>query len=111
VQYLLGDHHYVLIGFPQHRSAFQKTDSSCQPFCRICLADETDRPLQKLICQLSAQRDRVWATADEIWGVDLWNMEPTCQVAGVEADDALVICGPFAVSIQWEDLSSVDCLS
>jgi hypothetical protein len=107
-EYLPGDYHYVLMGLLQHRPAVEKTDNSLQAFCRICLANETDRLLERLICQLSTQSNQMWATADDIWGVNLWDIEPTCQVAGVAENSTLVVGGAFAASIQWDHFSNVD---
>jgi hypothetical protein len=106
-QYLLGDMAYVLMGLLQHRPRIDPTDTAWEAFCRVILANESDQLLERLTCHLTAQPGRGWASAGDIWGVPLWDIQPHCQVAGVGENDVLILDGAYAATIRWDSFIPV----
>ncbi|KAF1832876.1 hypothetical protein BDW02DRAFT_404873 [Decorospora gaudefroyi] len=104
-QYLPGDHAYVLMGLLPHRPQIDPTDTPWQAFCRVILANESDELLERLLCHLTAQPGRVWAWADDVWGVPLWDIRPHCQIAGIAHNDVTIIDGAYAATIRWDSFS------
>jgi hypothetical protein len=105
--YLPGDYAYVLMGLLQHRPQIDKTDTSWQAFCRVIMANESHQLLERLICHLTASPGRVWASADDVWGIPLWDIRPHCQIAGIGDNDTLIVDGAYAATIRWNALTSV----
>ena len=108
MRYLLGDYSYVLMGLLPHRPQIVVTDTGWRSFCRIILANDNDRLLERLICHLSANRDCFWPAADDMWGAQLWNIQPHCQIAGFGQGDTIIIDGSFAATIRWDEFIPVD---
>ncbi|KAH7116966.1 hypothetical protein B0J11DRAFT_105782 [Dendryphion nanum] len=108
VQYLLGDTYYVLMGLLQKRPVIDVTDDRWQAFCRLCLANESDKLLERLICHLSSKPFQLWAASDDVWGVPLWDIEPYIQVSGIGYNETVIIDGAYAASIRWDGFSKVN---
>lgn len=106
-QYLPGDLYYVLMGTLPRRPTIDRTDTAWQAFCRLCLANEDHKILERIVCHLSIQNAH-WATADDAWGVALWDIDPYCQVAGVANNDMIILDGAYASTIKWDAFDKVD---
>jgi hypothetical protein len=48
---------------------------------------------------------------DDAWGINLWDIDPICQVAGVGDDDTVVLSGAFAAPIRWKCFAPVALLT
>ncbi|EXJ60457.1 hypothetical protein A1O7_04610 [Cladophialophora yegresii CBS 114405] len=128
-KYLDGDLSYALMGLLRQRPKVDPTDSAFQAFSRLSLANDSDQLLERMICllpveqladsQLDAHPDRptshmdsdgtrdsrerhYWANMNDYWGAKLWDIEPTCQVAGIGHDDTVILDGAHAATIHWD---------
>lgn len=107
-QYLPGDSSYVLMGLLPHRPQMDPTDTAWRAFCRVILANENDRLLERLICHMSTRPDHFWPATDDIWGAQLWDIQPHCQIAGLGDYDTFIIDGSYSASICWDKFTPVD---
>ncbi|KAK5346010.1 hypothetical protein LTS03_007596 [Exophiala xenobiotica] len=105
--YLDGDLAYVLMGLLRRRPTVDHTDSEFQAFARLSLANDSDNLLERLLCVLPRSQNQPWYHTADMFGVNLWDIQPTCQVAGVCEDDTVVLDGCFGASIRWESFVAV----
>ncbi|KAL3422677.1 3-hydroxyisobutyrate dehydrogenase protein [Phlyctema vagabunda] len=101
-QYLLGDHSYALMGLLRLRPKVDHTDTAFQAFSRLSLMNDSDLLLERLICTLPRDANQPWYVMDDAYGSQLWDIYPTCQVAGVGDDDTVIIDGAYGTSIRWK---------
>ncbi|KAF2841612.1 hypothetical protein M501DRAFT_990109 [Patellaria atrata CBS 101060] len=106
-EFYAGDLYYVLMGLLPYRPRVDPTDSRFQALSRVILANDSDRLLERLICKLLSTRGH-WAAVDDAWGVNLWEIYPSCQVSGVDTNDTLIVDGAFGASIRWNSFERVD---
>lgn len=90
-EYLRGDHSYALMGLLRLRPKVDSSDSAFQAFARLSLANDSDMLLERLIFTLPKSPEQHWSIMDDAWDVKLWDIYPTCQVAGVGHDDTVII--------------------
>lgn len=106
-KYCEGDLSYALMGLLRRRPRVDKTDSAFQAFARLSLANDSDLLLERLICILPKDRLGDWSAMDDLWGVNLWDIYPSCQIAGICDDDTVLIDGAFGATIRWESFAKV----
>lgn len=106
-QYLRGDHSYALMGLLRLRPQVDTTDSAFQAFARLSLANDSDMLLERLICTLPKSPNQHWSSMEDAWDAKLWDIYPTCQVAGVGHDDTVIIDGLRGASVRWGRFSRV----
>ena len=101
-----GDIAYALMGLLCKRPAMDPTDSEQQALARVCLSNDTDRMLERIVCVLPSADDgyKGWLNTTDSFGVNLWDIEPLCQVAGICNDEAIIIDGCHGISIDWESI-------
>ncbi len=105
-----GDIAYALMGLLCKRPAMDPTDSERQALARVCLSNDNDRLLERIVCVLPS-KDNVqsgWLTTNDSFGINLWDIEPRCQVAGICNDDAIIIDGCHGITIGWESIPQID---
>jgi hypothetical protein len=109
-----GDVTYALMGFMRLRPTVDKTDSAFQAFARLSLANDSDKLLERMICLLPKNqsnfkgKDRhYWATMDDHWDANLWDVDPACQVAGIGESDTVIIDGAYAATVHWNSFQRV----
>lgn len=90
-EYLPGDHSYALMGLVRLRPKIDKTDTAFQAFARLSLANNSDMLLERLICTLPRNPEQHWSCMDDAWNVNLWDIYPKCQIAGIGHDDTVII--------------------
>lgn len=100
--HLPGDLAYILMGLLRRRPHVDRTDSLFQAFARLSLANDSDRLLERLICVQPARDDQPWFITDDIYRCNLWDIEPTCQIAAICDNDTVVLDGCFGAAIKWE---------
>ncbi|KAL4737205.1 hypothetical protein BDV11DRAFT_216837 [Aspergillus similis] len=114
VPYFPGDLTYVLMGLLRLRPRVNGRHSAFQEFCRLSLANDSNRLLERLICLLPKRQKRErsweWHDLDDIWSRNLWDITPLCQVDGVGEDDTVILGGGFAAPIRWKSFSPVNLL-
>ncbi|ETI27517.1 hypothetical protein G647_09708 [Cladophialophora carrionii CBS 160.54] len=106
-KYLDGDLAYVLMGLLRRRPVIDHTDSEFQAFARLSLANDSDNLLERLICILPQTQTQPWYHANDMYNVNLWDVQPTCQIAGVCEDDTVILDGVVGASIRWESFVPV----
>lgn len=106
-QYFPGDLSYALMGLLRRRPLVDPTDSAFQAFARLSLANDSDMLLERLVCVLPKERHQPWLSADDAWDASLWDIYPTCQVAGVGPGDTVILDGAFGTAIRWKSFAPV----
>jgi hypothetical protein len=46
----------------------------------------------------------------DAWGVRLWDIYPTCQIAGISENQTVILDGAFGATIRWKSLAPVACI-
>ncbi|KAL2812565.1 hypothetical protein BDW59DRAFT_167779 [Aspergillus cavernicola] len=106
--FLPGDLTYVLMGLLRRRPRVNSQNTAFQEFCRLSLANDSNRLLERLICLLPKNRDQPWHHIDDVWDRSLWDITPVCQVDGVGEDDTVILGGGFAAPIRWKSFTPVN---
>ncbi len=44
---------------------------------------------------------------NDYWGAKLWDIEPTCQIAGIGHSDTVILDGAYAATIHWDRFARV----
>ncbi|OBT61202.1 hypothetical protein VE03_08711 [Pseudogymnoascus sp. 23342-1-I1] len=98
-----GDMAYALMGLLTKRPSMDSSDSEQQALARLCLENDSDRIIERMVCMLPlrAVGETGWLGVEDGLGASLWNVEPMCQVAGICNDEAVIIDGCHAASIEW----------
>ncbi|KAE8454570.1 hypothetical protein EG329_000193 [Mollisiaceae sp. DMI_Dod_QoI] len=105
--YLQGDMVYALMGLLRRRPMVDRTDSEFQAFARLSLANDSDCLLERLICVAPKKYDEKWLSAKDAWDVNLWDIYPSCQVAGVGETDTVILDGCRSATIHWDGFQPV----
>ncbi|KAK3678127.1 hypothetical protein LTR78_002222 [Recurvomyces mirabilis] len=99
---------YALMGLMRERVLVRKDDSAFQAFARLSLANDSDRPLERLYCLKPPTHTASWHTLQDAWGAKLWDITPECQISEVCDDDAVILGNLYGAHIDWAPLSSID---
>jgi hypothetical protein len=100
---------YALMGLLNIRiDADPDTETLFQSISRVCLINDTDRLLERMLCLLPegkhVSRDpfKELAQADQ-FNTHLWDIQPLCYVVGTgETDETLVVDSARAIPIRWK---------
>lgn len=107
-QHLPGDMAYVLMGLLRQRPVVDATDTEFQAFARLSLANDSDNLLERLICVSPKYLKQDWYCTEDAFNVNLWDIQPTCQVSGVGYDDTVILDGCFGATITWDIFPTVN---
>jgi hypothetical protein len=107
IQYSPGDMSYALMGLLRRRPKVNRTDTDFEAFARLSLANDSNMLLERLICILPPKRGLPWHEMTDAWGVRLWDIYPTCQIAGIAENQTVVLDGAFGATIRWKSLAPV----
>ena len=102
-----GDQSYALMGLLRRRPDVNYNDSAFEAFARLSLANDSNLLLERLMCMLPKKREQQWHVMVDAWDVNLWDIEPTCQVAGIVDSRTVLLDGAFGATIQWHALKPV----
>lgn len=104
-----GDIAYALMALLSKRPAMDPTDSEQQALARLCFSNDSGRLLERIVCVLPSKDDGYegWFTTNDAFKVNLWDIEPLCQVAGICNEDAIIIDGCHGISISWESIPRI----
>ncbi|KAF2687741.1 hypothetical protein K458DRAFT_169482 [Lentithecium fluviatile CBS 122367] len=108
--FLPGDHSYALMGLLRLRPQVDETDSGFQAFARLSLANDSDLLLERLSCVLPYNPDQPWHTMDDAYGASLWDIYPSCQIAGIGDDNTIIVDGARGANVRWKSFASVHVL-
>jgi hypothetical protein len=111
IEFFKGDMAYVLMGLMRRRPKVNIDDTDFQAFARLSLANDSDKLLERLICIMPRGIGQHWYTIDDAWDVNLWDIDPTCQVAGVCENNTVILSGVFGAPIRWKSFAPVALLT
>lgn len=74
---------------------------------RLSLANHSDLLLERLVCLLPEDPQQPWHCIKDAYGVNLWDIYPTCQIAGIGTDNTVIIDGARGASVRWKSFASV----
>ncbi|SMR47585.1 unnamed protein product [Zymoseptoria tritici ST99CH_3D1] len=106
-EYLPGDQSYALMGLLRLRPNVDSTDSAFQAFARLSLANDSDMLLERLISTLPKNPNQHWSCMDDAFGAKLWDIYPTCQIAGIGQDDTVIVDGLRGANVRWKSFETV----
>ncbi|KAH7132689.1 hypothetical protein EDB81DRAFT_904471, partial [Dactylonectria macrodidyma] len=103
-QYLPGDYSYALMGLVGRRPRVSPTDSAFLAFARLSLENYNSRLFERFVCLLPAERNQPWHKIKDAYGAQLWDIEPSVQVAGIglRDDDVVILDGCRAATVHWD---------
>jgi hypothetical protein len=102
---LHGEMSYVLMGLLRRRPAVNVRDTAIQAFARLSLANDSHQLLERLMCVMPKSRQQAWHDTADHWEARLWDIYPTCQVAGITSHDRILLDGVYGATIHWERFS------
>lgn len=102
-----GDMSYALMGLLRRRPKVDQLDTDFEAFARLSLANDSNLLLERLICMLPPKRGQRWNKIEDAWGVRLWDIYPTCQIAGIGENQTVILDGAFGATIRWKSLAQV----
>jgi hypothetical protein len=59
------------------------------------------------MCILPAHPAQHWSSVSDAYGVNVWDIYPACQIAGVCSDDTVLVDGAFGATIHWDKFQKV----
>jgi hypothetical protein len=95
------------MGLLRIRPKVDRTDSPFQAFARLSLANDSDMLLERLMCILPESPAQHWSSVSDAYGVNVWDIYPTCQIAGVCDNDTILVDGAFGATIHWDKFRKV----
>jgi len=100
---------YALMGFFEHRIMPDPRESPLKALARLSMANDTDRLAERMVAMLpsSIQHQACWYADDDLFRANLWDIEPSVQVAGITQSGALVLDGCHAAAIRWKNFPHV----
>lgn len=103
-----GDVAYALMGLLRQRPPVNKSDTAFQAFAKLCLANDDDQVLERLLC-ISHSSSDPWHDMTDRFGAKVWDINPLCQVSRLSKDDNQIILGNSqGCIINFSYLSPVD---
>jgi hypothetical protein len=102
-----GEMAYVLMGLLRRRPKVDPTDSAFQAFARLSLANDSNMLLERLICVMPKDQQQAWHDTSDYYDAKLFDIYPTCQIAGIGYDDSVVLDGALGASIRWDRFERV----
>jgi hypothetical protein len=102
-----GDLSYVLMGLLRRRPRADRDDSAFQAFARLSLANDSNMLLERLVCVHPKNPGQSWLCTDDAWDTQLWDIYPSIQIAGVGADDTVILDGAYGAAIRWKAFAPV----
>lgn len=100
----------TLASKPLHGKFFFKVslhiDFTNVPF-RLSLANDSDLLLERLTCVLPRDPNQPWYIMDDAYGASLWDIYPSCQIAGVGDDNTIIVDGARGANVRWKSFASV----
>lgn len=106
-QWAPGDMSYALMGLLRRRPQVNKQDTDFEAFARLSLANDSNLLLERLICMSPPEKGMPWQKIVDAWGVRLWDIYPTCQIAGIGENQTVILDGAYGATIRWKSLAPV----
>jgi hypothetical protein len=103
--FMQADPIYALMTLARRRPQPKADQSLFEAFAELSLLNDCDMLLERLICTLPRERGKPWHSIEDFWDVKLWDIFPTCQVAGIVDHQSVLLDGAFGASIEWSELT------
>ena len=71
------------------------------------MANDSDMLLERMLCFSPETTEPEWHAMRDTWGVNLWDIYPSCQVAGIGHNDTVLLDGARAASVRWKSFTRV----
>jgi hypothetical protein len=100
---------YALAGFFDHRILPDRRESEMMALARLSMANDLDRFAERMIamCPEKITPTACWYSDSDVYGSNLWDIEPEVQIAGVTPSTAVVLDGCRAAAIRWKNFPNV----
>jgi len=98
---------YALMALSRRRPKPNPGEGLFEAFAQLSLLNDSNALLERLICVLPPSRGEPWHTLQDFWGVKLWDIYPSVQVAAIADGQTVVLDGAFGASIEWAELRKV----
>lgn len=95
------------MGLLRSRPKIDKSDTAFQAFARLSLANDSDMLLERLMCMVPQNPSQHWSSVADAYKVNVWDIYPTCQIAGVCDKDTILVDGAFGATIHWDKFRKV----
>lgn len=105
--YASADPIYALMTLARRRPHPVQGDSIFEAFAKLSLPNDSDMLLERLVCLLNPRRGSPWHQMDDFWRAKLWDISPTCQVAGIDENQTVTLDGAHGATITWDRLDKV----
>jgi hypothetical protein len=102
-----GEMAYVLMGLLRRRPRVDMNDSAFQAFARLSLANDSHLLLERLVCVMPKVPNQRWHDTTDYWDAQLWDIYPSCQIAGIGHEDSIILDGAVGASIRWDRFEKV----
>jgi hypothetical protein len=102
-----GEMAYVLMGLLRRRPRVNLSDSPFQAFARLSLANDNNMLLERLVCVMPRHQHQAWHDTSDYYDAKLFDIYPTCQIAGISNDDSVILDGAQIASIRWDRFEKV----
>ena len=77
---------------------------------RLSLANDSDSLLERLACVLPRNPDQPWYSMEDAYDTKLWDINPSCQAAGIGDDNTIILDGARGANVRWKSFASVHVL-
>jgi len=109
---------YALMGLLRRRPKTVNTDSEFMAFARLSLSNNNESIIERLLCMQPPEKSTQWHEMTDAWGAQLWDIEPSCQIAAIDgisklssfegaSTQTVVLDGVHGASICWSKLAPV----
>ena len=100
---------YALMGFFEHRIMPDGVETEEHALARLSMANDSDRFAERMISMLPSRirQTACWYSDNDMYGANLWDIEPEVQVAGITESGALVLDGCHTASIRWKGFPKI----
>jgi hypothetical protein len=95
------------MGLLRVRPKIDGSDTPFQAFARLSIANDSDMLLERLMCILPEDPTQHWSSTSDAYGVNVWDIYPSCQIAGICSDDTVLVDGAFGATIHWDKFRKV----
>ena len=87
------------------RPAINLADTEFEVFIKLSFASDSDQLFERMLSMLPLTGHHFF-TNDDAWGAELWDIEPTCQVAALD-ESSVLIDGLRGAQIRWKSFKRV----
>lgn len=99
---------YALMGLLRERVAVREDQSAFEAFAHLSLANDSQKPLERLFCMRNKDQSKDWHDMNDLWGANIRDIEPRCEVIEVTADDTVQIANICGAAINWAPLPAIE---